>query len=109
MSQFPPTMPPGPAPSQPHRGPAVLVLGILSLVIGCIGWVFGIIAVVMANRDLREMNEGVMDPTGRGLTQAGRICAIISLALHAMGLVFFLFWVVVAGGLAASGSPMGSP
>lgn len=105
MSQFPPT---NPFPVlAPHRGTTILVLGILSLVIGCIGWIFAIIAWVMGNQDLRAMDEGRMDPSGRGLTQAGKICGIVSIALHSLGIGFFLLWAVVVGGLAAAGSRMG--
>ncbi len=72
----------------PHRGGAVLALGIVGLALGCIiGWVPGIIAWVMANNDLQEMDAGVMDPAGRSLTNAGRICGIISVTLAAIGLV----------------------
>ena len=60
---------------RPHRGTLILVFGILGLV--CC-FIFGIIAWVMGNGDLREMDTGRMDPTGRGLTQAGKICGIIS-------------------------------
>src|SRR5205085_1968353 len=66
-----------PRPSlQPHRGAAVLTLGILSLVMSC--FPLGIAAWVMGNADLRAMHRGRMDPSGEGTTQAGRICGIIS-------------------------------
>jgi hypothetical protein len=60
--------------AKPHRGTLVLVLGILSIVV-C--FIFGIVAWVMANVDLREMAAGTMDPAGEGNTKAGRICGII--------------------------------
>lgn len=63
---------------KPHRGGAVLTLGILGLVI-C--FLLGVIAWVMANTDLREMNLGLMDPAGRSMTQAGKICGIVSVVL----------------------------
>ena len=61
-------------PLTPHRGTLILVLGIVGLVVGlfgsfccCIfgiaGCICGIIAWVMANKDLRKMAEGRMDPT----------------------------------------------
>jgi len=55
-------------PLKPHRGVVVLVLGILGIVV-C--FICGIIAWVMGNNDLREMTAGIMDPSGRGMTQAG--------------------------------------
>ncbi|MBM3890093.1 MAG: DUF4190 domain-containing protein, partial [Verrucomicrobia bacterium] len=59
---------------KPHRGTLILVLGILSLVF-CAP--LGIPAWIMGNTDLKEMDAGKMDPTGRSITQGGRICGII--------------------------------
>jgi len=72
---------------KPHRGTLVLVLGILGLV--CC-FICGIIAWVMGNSDLKEMDAGEMDPEGRGITQAGKICGIVSVALQAIGLLVWL-------------------
>ena len=84
----------------PHRGTVILVLGIVGLAIPILfslccgifssiaGCICGIIAWVMANKDLRKMAEGKMDPTGRGLTQAGKVCGIISVILAIV--VFFI-------------------
>jgi hypothetical protein len=69
---------------RPHRGVLVLVFGILGLVC-CV--ILGIIAWVMGSSDLREMDAGRVDPSGRGLTQAGKICGIISVALTILGIV----------------------
>lgn len=68
---------------RPHRGTAVLVLGILGLVI-C--FVCGIIAWVMGNADLRDMEAGRMDPSGMGVTKAGKICGMISVILAIVGI-----------------------
>jgi hypothetical protein len=35
--------------------------------------------------DIREMNSGRMDPAGRGLTQAGKICGMVSVVLAIAG------------------------
>ena len=85
---------------KPHHGTLILVLGILSLFM-C-GIITGIPAWVMANSDLREMDAGTMDPSGRGATQAGKVCGIISvvlaallallvIAMFALGFGFFAF------------------
>lgn len=100
----PPMTPGGSGYVRPHRGTAVLVLGILSLVLGCIGIVPGIIAIAMDGSDLREMDAGRMDPTGRGMTQAGRICGMVGVGLPLLGVLIALFWVFVMGGLAAAGA-----
>ncbi len=88
---------------KPHRGSAVLVLGILSLVMPCT-LVLGIIAWVMGTNDLREMNQGLMDPAGRGLTNAGRICGIIGVcwigAIVLFWLATILFGFTIAGAAA---------
>ena len=90
MTQMPPPTQPGPVQNlQPHRGVMILVFGILGLVI-CM--IFGIVAWVMGSGDLRAMAEGRMDPTGEGLTKAGRICGMISVALT---IVVFVIWILV--------------
>ena len=61
---------------RPHRGAAILTLGILSLILSC--FPLGIAAWVMGNTDLQAMRGGRMDPSGEGSTQAGRICGMIS-------------------------------
>ncbi|NIP27419.1 MAG: DUF4190 domain-containing protein [Phycisphaerae bacterium] len=81
-------------PLAPHRGVVVLVLGILGLVV-C--FICGIIAWVMGNNDLRQMDAGSMDPSGRGLTQAGKICGMISCILAIIGIVIWLLVVVLMG------------
>jgi hypothetical protein len=74
----------------------ILVFGILSLIV-CMP--LGIVAWVMANGDLKKMDAGTMDPEGRGNTQAGKICGIISVCLALVGFViWFLFMVLFAVG-----------
>lgn len=106
MSQMPPTTPTASGQvMEPHRGVLILVFGILSIVV-C--FLFGIAAWVMGNRDLEAMARGQMDPTGQGLTQAGKICGIVGCVLAALGLCLGIFWLVlglvVAGGAAAAGA-----
>ena len=79
------------SPSRPHRGVLILVFGILGLVL-C--FPFGIAAWIMGNGDLQEMRAGRMDPTGQGLTQAGRICGIVATALAAIGIVLSLIFIM---------------
>ncbi|MDY7010856.1 MAG: DUF4190 domain-containing protein [Planctomycetota bacterium] len=78
-----------------HRGTLVLVLGILGLVV-CV--ICGIIAWVMGNNDLKEMAAGSMDPSGEGLTNAGKICGMISVILTIV--VFGLWLLMVLGAVA---------
>jgi hypothetical protein len=62
---------------EPHHGVLVLVLGIMGLV--CV--FLAIPAIILAFIDLRKMKSGVMDPSGRGLTIAGLVIAILPIAL----------------------------
>jgi hypothetical protein len=67
----------------PHRGVLVLILGIFGWSFSCP--ILGVVAWVMGNSDLREMDCGRMDRSGRGLTQAGRV----------LGMVQTLLWLVM--------------
>jgi len=89
---------------KPHRGTLILVLGILGLMV-CL--VCGIIAWVMGNADLKEMDAGRMDPLGRGTTQAGKILGIISVALGALGMLLGLVFMII--GLVAAAAGAGAP
>ncbi len=83
---------------RPHRGATILVLGILGFVI-C--FILGIIAWSMGNTDLLLMRKGAMDPSGRSLTEAGRLCGMICAILN---LIWFAFVVLyVFGGFALMG------
>jgi mannitol-specific phosphotransferase system IIBC component len=84
----------GGQPMKPHRGAAVLVLGIIGILI-C--FICAIIAWVMGASDLKEMDQGIMDPEGRGLTQAGWILGIIGCSLAALGILFAIIWLVFMG------------
>ncbi|MAE32518.1 MAG: hypothetical protein CMO43_13180 [Verrucomicrobiales bacterium] len=75
------TQPPSSSPPQanithlePHRGALILTFGILSIV--CC-FPFGIAAWIMGNNDMQQIEAGMMDPSGKGITNAGKICGII--------------------------------
>ncbi len=90
----------GPSGMQPHRGTLILVLGILGLLV-C--QILGIVAWVMGNGDLRAMQEGRMDPTGEGMTKAGKILGIISVVLLIVGVGLTILMMAI-GGFAAAAS-----
>lgn len=83
----------------PHRGVLILVLGILGIV--CC-FICGIVAWVMGNNDMREMDAGRMDPTGRGLTQAGKICGMVSVILQIVGFVIWLLMMLLGFGISGA-------
>lgn len=101
MSQIPPTSPQALGQMRPHRGVMILVLGILGLVL-CV--ICGIVAWVMGNGDFREMDAGRMDPAGRGLTQAGKICGMISVILVCVVIAFYVLFLVIFGAAAIAGA-----
>lgn len=111
MSQLPPPIPnvppqqPGPM-LQPHRGSVILVLGILGIVL-C--FICGIFAWVMGNRDLRAIDAGLMDPAGRGMTNAGKICGMVGTILASVAILMYcgiamLGFLGIMAGAAASGA-----
>lgn len=107
MTQMPPTYPNPmgqPTGMKPHRGTMILVFGILGFVV-C--FIFGIVAWVMGNADMKEMDAGTMDPTGRGMTQAGKICGMISTILAACIIVLYLIIIIIGIGAAAAGAAGG--
>lgn len=72
-----------------HRGGTILTYGILSFFCFII---FGPLAWIKGNHDLKEMDEGRMDSAGRGLTRAGQILGLISIILFVLIGVFRLFF-----------------
>ena len=83
---------------RPHRGTMILIFGIVGIVLTC--FPLGIAAWVMGNSDLKAMGRGEMDKSGQGTTQAGKVCGIISVALAALG---FIFWICAFVLFAAAG------
>jgi hypothetical protein len=81
-----------------HRGVLILVLGILSLVTGCAP-VLGPIAWILGNNDLKEIRAGTMDPSGEGMTNAGKICGMIATILSVVVIcLYLLIFLGVFGG-----------
>ena len=76
---------------KPHRGAVILAFGILGLVV-C--QLFGVAAWVMGDNDLKEMRRGYMDPSGRDLTNTGRILGMVATALMAIPVVVLIFILV---------------
>ncbi|MCF6227763.1 MAG: hypothetical protein L3J82_03725 [Planctomycetes bacterium] len=102
---YPPQQPPPGAPApyghggmqggghlKPHRGTLVIVLAIL-------GWalcfICGIVAFFMSRADLKEMQAGVMDRSGEGLTNAARIISMVQLILAAIFIPLYIIFIVV--------------
>jgi hypothetical protein len=61
---------------KPHKGQLMLLLGVLSLFVAPL--ILAPITLIMARSDLKEMDAGRMDPTGRSQNMTARLCAMIS-------------------------------
>ena len=81
---------------EPHRGTVVLIFGILGWFI-CCG--MGVVAWVMGHQDLQKMRAGVMDPEGKGITQAGYIIGMLSVVIPGVVAVGMIILVVIAAAL----------
>lgn len=77
----------------PHRGGMILTFGILGLLL-C-GPFTAIPAWIMGSGDLAQIDARRMDPSGRGLTQAGYILGIIGTSLFGVGVVIWLIVFVI--------------
>jgi hypothetical protein len=82
----------------PHRGPLILVLALMGLCITCP--IFPFMTWVMGSNDLREMQSGRMDPTGRDLTRAGMIIGMVLSILWILG--FLIIFGAMFTGLAGN-------
>jgi hypothetical protein len=83
-----------------HRGPLILTLGILGLILCAI---CGVFAWIMGTNDLNEMLSGRMDPKGRSMTNTGRILGMVSVSIWGIVTALFcavcLVWPMIAGSL----------
>jgi hypothetical protein len=83
-------------PMMPHRGAAVLTLGVLSIALAICAPVLGPIAWIMGYNDMKQIRAGYMDRTGEGLTQAGMIMGMVMTILSAivLGIYCLIFTLV---------------
>lgn len=80
---------------------AVLVLGIVSILSCCcygiVGLIFGIVALFLANKDLKLYNENPELYQNYSNLNVGRILAIIGVVLSALTLFFFIYMYAIVG------------
>ena len=84
------------------NGVLILVLGILSFV--AFGILTGLPAWIMGNASLRDIDNGLADPSERGMVQAGRILGIITTILSCIGLCIVVLAFAGVIGVAAIGA-----
>jgi hypothetical protein len=93
----------------PHRGVHILVLGLLSILCSWASLLAlgscacGYYAYQMGSHDLSEMQAYRMDPSGRGLTIAGRIMGIIGVIVSVPAILLSLCFMLLALIRAATG------
>jgi hypothetical protein len=79
---------------------ATLVLGIASLVFGCLfaGLVTGIVGLVLGNKGKKAYKENPSMYKGYGMLNAGWICSIVGVILGAITIIWWLIAAVILGG-----------
>ena len=76
------------------HGGVVLALGLMSVVLWCVGPILGPIAYFLGSSDLKAIDRGDMEPGNRGLVQAGRIIGAVGFCL---AMCYVLFYVAYFG------------
>jgi len=85
--------PPPPTPMN-SKSIAGFVLGVLSIIVPYIGFLLGIVAVILSALSLKEIR--VRYEQGRGLAIAGLVCGIVGTLLYAILILFFIFFIYAA-------------
>ena len=80
---------------------AVIVLGILSILTCCcygiIGLIFGVIALFLAQKDLKLYNENPELYLNYSNLKIGRILSIIGIVMSTITMIFFIYMIAVVG------------
>ena len=78
---------------------AALVLGICSLLFGCffVGFICGIIGVILANKGLTVYRANPTQYTGSGMLSAGKIMSVICIIFGAIYIVYYIVAVAIFG------------
>ena len=100
-------VPLGPGPASgggaDNRAIASMVLGIVSIVLGCIpfvGIICGTIAIVLYAKFISDFSASGERLQGKGLAIAGLVCGIIGAAI---GVLYGIYWLVVGVFLGSAG------
>ncbi|WP_342415096.1 DUF4190 domain-containing protein [Paenibacillus sp. FSL R10-2782] len=93
-----PFNPPPQLPPTNNKAVASMVLGILAVVIPYLGFIIGIIGIILSSLSLKEINRH--GEQGKGMAIAGLVCSIIGTLIYALIIIFIIVVFVIA---AASG------
>jgi hypothetical protein len=86
----------------------VLVLGILSIVLGCgVGLILGIIGLIQAKEPKRLYDENPDGWDNYGNLNAGRIMSIIGICLNSVAVVFFVIYFLIIGAILGTAGAFG--
>lgn len=86
----------------------VLVLGILSLVLGCgIGLILGIIGLIQAKEPKRLYDENPNGWDNYGNLNAGRIMCIIGICLNGIAVVVLIVYFLIIGAILGTAGAFG--
>jgi hypothetical protein len=105
-TNYPPPPPPPPPPqyTQSSTGGGASTKAILALVFGIASYVlcpfiFGIVAWILGAGEKREIEQGLSSKEGRGFAVAGMWLGIVNVILSVLGILFYLFIIIIAVGL----------
>ncbi|GGF62653.1 hypothetical protein GCM10010912_04720 [Paenibacillus albidus] len=87
-------LPPPPPQRTNGKSIASMVLGILSIVIPYIGFLFGIVAIILAAISLKEIRRTYEE--GRGMAIAGLVCGIVGSLIYAILIIIFILVMAAA-------------
>ena len=78
---------------------AALVLGICSILFGCffVGFICGIIGLVLANKGLAAYQSNPAGYTGEGMLRAGKVTSIIGIVFGSIYVIYYIIAVVILG------------
>ncbi|WP_253298147.1 DUF4190 domain-containing protein [Paenibacillus sp. MSJ-34] len=99
MNEFQPQHYPPPYPSYPTspktngKAIAALVLGICAIIIPYIGFIIGIIAIIMSKLSFNEIKRS--GDGGKGMAIAGLVCGIIGLVFYAIIFLIIILTLVI--------------
>jgi hypothetical protein len=89
---------------------AVLVLGILSIILGCgtFGLILGIIGLVISKDGKQLYFQNPDKYTGYGNLNAGRIMCIVGIVIGGLAAISVLFWIAIGSAILGSLIGLGS-
>jgi hypothetical protein len=88
----------------------VLVLGILSIVLGCggVGLILGIIGLIISKEGKRLYEQSPGEWSGYSNLNAGRIMSIIGICVGGLAIIYYVIWGLVFGAIIGAAGGWGN-